>query len=892
MVPHPGFLVRMLGYFFFRWVRFEDVRLDFLKKKAEEGKLVYVMNRRSLLDYMYFQWAFLKHGLPLAEFSNGFVLGDALWIRRMRQIPGLLFAWLFNKLPHAGDDRGALREALSPGAAALLFLKPARGLMRWRSGRSTECLAELIALQRSQETPLLLVPQFLFWDRKPDRYNRSILDLVFGHPDAPGRLRKMINFVVNHRRSLVHVGEPVNLREFLAEHDGNLEGEDLNRQLRWRLNHQFLLESKVVKGPVIKDSKRMRSELLRNENFRDDLERIAVEQGWSSEKVHKQAARYLKELAADFQMWMIEAFSMVLAILWNRLYEGVEMDEEGLDRLRTAAKEAPLIVVPTHKSHIDYLVITYFFYHHGLITPHIAAGANLNFFPLGWLFRAAGAFFIRRSFKDNPVYNLVFRYYIRKLVKEGYWIEFFPEGGRSRTGKLLAPRLGLVRELIECLEDGVGEDLYFCPVSIGYEKVIEENVYSQELSGTEKKSESVGEILKATRVLASKYGRIYMRFAEPISAREFIRRWGTDDDQGVRRLDAKNIKRFGYTLVHGMNDASIVSPSSLVATVLLAHPRDAISRSQLVMRVGYLLNYVVGKGGHLSETLQSVWDHRAEQLESPPEGAELERGASESLTWGVELYRARLLARELDEVLTGTLNLFADSIDSRDYGDESVYSLKKGARSKLNFYKNNTIHLLAHDAILAAAMRAAGEDVISYDRLHSVCLLMSQLLKREFVYRPQDSFEGQFIDTLGRFVESGWVEENPDGTFRIPDRAVEIQTFFSNCVQNFLEGYSVALSHLEELVAAPRTEKEWTRSLQKRANALADEGALQWRECVSSDVFKNALSVLVELGFVTRIEEESTRRRRAPVRMLRVDAAQIERAAEFQRQLKRARDDS
>jgi len=431
----------------------------------------------------------------------------------------------------------------------------------------------------------------------------------------------MINFIVNHRRSLVHVGEPVNLREFLAEHDDHLEGDDLNRQLRWRLNHQFLLESKVVKGPVIKDAKRMRNELMRNETFREDLDRLAEEQGVPPAKVHKQAARYLKELAADFQMWMIEAFSMFLALLWNRLYEGVEMDEEGLDRLRTVAKKAPLIVVPTHKSHIDYLVVTYFFYHHGLITPHIAAGANLNFFPMGGLFRAAGAFFIRRSFKDNPVYALAFRYYVRKLVKEGYWIEFFPEGGRSRTGKLLPPRLGLVRELMECLQDGVGDDLYFCPVSIGYEKVIEENVYSQELSGTQKKSESVGEMLKATRVLASKYGRIYLRFAEPISARDFINRWGEKDSEGVARLDAKNIKRFGYTLVHGMNDASTVSPSSLVATVMLAHPRDAISRSQLVLRVGYLLNYVVGKGAKLSETLQSVWDNRSEQLEAPPEGA-------------------------------------------------------------------------------------------------------------------------------------------------------------------------------------------------------------------------------------------------------------------------------
>ena len=219
--------------------------------------------------------------------------------------------------------------------------------------------------------------------------------------------------------------------------------------------------------------------------------------------------------------------------------------------MRKAAKKAPLVIVPTHRSHVDYLVISYVFYNRGLIPPHIAAGINLSFFPLGYIFRRCGAFFIRRTFKDNPVYGMTFRHYLRKILKEGHWVEFFPEGGRSRTGKVLPPKLGMLRELLDAVADGVREDVYFCPVSISYEKVVEENAYRKELSGGAKKSESVGGVLKATKVLVTKHGRLSLRFAEPISTRDFLNK------QEPRRLETEAGERAnppGFWIHHHEGD--------------------------------------------------------------------------------------------------------------------------------------------------------------------------------------------------------------------------------------------------------------------------------------------------------------------------------------------------
>src|SRR4029079_7973260 len=200
--------------------------------------------------------------------------------------------------------------------------------------------------------------------------------------------------------------------------------------------------------------------------------------------------------------------------IWPRIFQG--LDYRGLERVMECVKQHPVVLVPCHRSHFDYLILTYIFHINYLSPPHIAAGINLSFWPMGPLFRGAGAFFIRRTFEDNDLYKMVFRKYLTFLIREGYTQEFFIEGGRTRTGKMLTPRLGMLSAIVNAFVGGVRRDLYLVPISIHYGRIPEEEAYRREVAGEKKEPESLGALLRARSVLTRGYGTVYVSFGDQI----------------------------------------------------------------------------------------------------------------------------------------------------------------------------------------------------------------------------------------------------------------------------------------------------------------------------------------------------------------------------------------
>src|SRR5260370_7692435 len=204
------------------------------------------------------------------------------------------------------------------------------------------------------------------------------------------------------------------------------------------------------------------------------------------------------------------------------MYGGIGGEGGGWDRAMKGAARGPVVFCPSHKSHIDYLVMSFVLWKRGYSMPLVAAGANLSFFPLGPFFRRGGAFFLRRSFKGDVVYTAVFKAYLKKLVREGVHQEFFPEGGRSRTGKLLTPKLGMLTWEVEAVLEGARDDLNFVPVSIAYEKVPESKSYSRELAGPAKRPEDLKPLLSVWKVLRSRFARITLPFLHPLPLAKFL----------------------------------------------------------------------------------------------------------------------------------------------------------------------------------------------------------------------------------------------------------------------------------------------------------------------------------------------------------------------------------
>jgi glycerol-3-phosphate O-acyltransferase len=495
------------------------------------------------------------------------------------------------------------------------------------------------------------------------------------------------------------------------------------------------------------------------------------------------------------------------------------------------------------------------FYGHGLVPPHIAAGANLNFFPLGQIFRRGGAFFLRRSFRQNPLYSFAFKTYVHKLLKEGYSLEFFLEGGRSRTGKLLKPRFGLLTHVVDAVVDGHTHDLQICPAAIGYEKIIEGAAYKRELGGGSKGNESLEGLIKATQVLSSRYGRVYLNWDEPFSLRDFLEQEGVSLDDGFadEHQRRRTIKRLAYRVLSGINHSNVATSSSVVAQALLGNPRRGINRKALQARVGAIVDYLLQRQAPLASSLSRPLAVGRLKLEAARDAEENGIAASLSGIDGTSEIAVRIgecLAAVIDE----TTELFVNNkiLTKHVYDDEIVFQLLPEHRLDLDYYMNNVVHHFARESLLAATLlRCRAEDDLFGDRLKKETLFISQLLKLEYVFEQRKDFDTQYRETVQAFEDSGLMEGDRAARVLLPSSSLSHLKLLAHLTLPVIEGYYVVARGAATLDETIR-EKEFVQRLQRIGDRLWREGEITYKEAVSSVTFDNALSRLEEGGLVSR----------------------------------------
>lgn len=875
MTGRFGLLLGVLARVLFKPVKYPDRLHNAVTDCAREGVPVYVMNTVSKVDYLYFNYALRRAGAPLAEFANGIHMvfyhpwraALAFWWRRVRGYRPPL-------------DEQVVRGLLRRRRSVLLFLRGGFNFTPLLVRRPQEThLRDVIAVQRNVSFPLFIVPQMLIWERRPGTDRGNILDAFFGDPEAPGPIRKAFSFVFNHRRAFVRQGEVINVREFMAELADGQEDGLLAERLRERILQHYAREERVIRGGQTKSPQQIANEILGDAQFEGQLRELAGAQKREWAAVEREARSSLLEVAADMRLWMVELFCLLLTLVWARIYEGIELDEEGLERLRAAGREAPVVVVPSHKSHIDYLIVSYLFYRNGLVPPHIAAGANLSFWPMGPIFRLSGAFFLRRSFKGQPVYAASFRAYVRKLLRDGNWMEFFIEGTRSRTGKLQPPRYGLLRLIAEAVADGEVPDVALAPVNFGYERLVEERSYRKELEGGDKRSEGVGDLLGATQVLIHKYGRMRVQFSEILSMRAELERQGVvigaaeTDDKALQRA----IQVCGYQLLNGINAASVLTPTALVAAVLLSKVNRGISHQDLLLRFGYLLDTAARRGAVLSGPLQAAMRSRRQKLSfASTQDLRLQResgGLPDPL--GKQAERARLLGATMEPFVEGALKMFETGkwVVRKPFGDEQVYVVKRAGRLHLDYYKNNIIHVFVPDALFAAALLSVVGPKNTCDRreLRDATKFLSLVFKFEFVYDPGVSFETQYGRSVTRYVEMGWIKEEGEDVLRLRDSVTGAVHLYAKLLQPFVESYMLMGKALTILSQGPTTDRAFIDHCQKQAAHLFELGEVQCYESCSKVNLTNALKIFVEQRY---IQERKVQQGKKTLRMLDVEVGE------------------
>lgn len=805
-------MVRRFGWFYeflglgatMRRLRFAEHSVERVETAAATGPVVYVLLQQSTLDHLALNTVLVRKDLPLSTWANS--TPSFFW-------QPVVEAWkdVFSRMgARARQGRtpdpvrcGWLAEQLAAGNPVTIFLQ--RGAEPPTA--DADPLRAVLDAQALTDASIQLVPVICVWDRAPESEDRAVRTFLLGSREAPSELTKLIALYGPSEMPFVQVGEPLDLASFVERVPEVRRLDSLRTLLRRYLRR----ESKVVRGPTLLPRRALETLVVDAPALRRFADEEAARRNVPVQLVRREIRKEFHTISANFSWPVIRFLSFAMRPLWTRIFSGYDIRDEDLDRIRTAMREGTAVLVPCHKSHFDYLLLAWILYWDDLIVPHVVAGINLAIWPVHYLLRACGGFFIRRSFAGEPIHAAVFARYLRELLLHGYTVEFFIEGGRTRTGRLLPPKLGVLDMALDAAAAAPeGHEISLLPVAIAYEQVAEEGAYTSELGGQDKREESVAELVKARSVLTRRYGRVYVRVGEPIRCSEVLPTEAESDEASRARL-----QHVGDQIVHRIGVAMVVLPTALVAAALLSHHRQGITHDDLMARIVRFDAAMSRVGAQRSPALTRFDAAIAQALD-------------------------RFLAQGHVKRLGGMAN--------------RVWSVVPGRRVPLDFQKNQILHFLALPSIVAHAIRPHALEAFTAEDLLDDTTLLLTLMRREFTFDPEDDARARLGDGLSALAAHGAIASEGDG-WRVadPGRIGEMHAL----VRPLIEAYRL-VAHAAAKATGPLQPKAWTKALQDDEETWVATGLITRPEALSSVPLKHAVAVFTEDGVLVREGDERT----------------------------------
>jgi glycerol-3-phosphate O-acyltransferase len=831
----PNVALRAVYRKFFDSIAVDPAWIRSVREMASKGTVVYVLRNLNFVDFLALDHLTKRFGLPQVRFAND--LG--LWILNPLG-DGLVHALTNGRARTPAEQ---LRNAVEDGGSAALFLKRPPGVLDLAAGATggrglkegDELIRTLFEVQRQNTSrPILLVPQVFVWTKRPDTRGMRTLDFLVGPREWPSSVRTMWQLLGNYRHVQLKAGEPLDLRAYLQS-AGSSSDETHVRRVVYAVLRRLERERRSVTGPAEKPPDRVRDEILRSPKLQTTIKHLSQTKEENLRELTEKAANMLKKLQAVPDGATIGALAVFLDRVFHRIYAGIDIDREGLERVREASKEGCVVLLPSHKSHIDYLVLSYVFNDENIQLPLIAAGDNLSFFPLGPVFRRAGAFFIRRSFKGDRLYSSVVHTYVRRLIRDGFPIELFVEGARSRTGKLLPPKFGLLGMIVESALTVPQRVAYFVPVSIGYERIVETGAYERELSGGEKVKEDAAGLLRTREVLRHRYGRISLQFGATLTLDDI-----RDDLKLKHRVDLTPpqrralVTRLGNRVMDEINRVTAVTPGSLTALALLSHGYRGLPHDELVERCARLLTVLQEVGARTTpSTTIASGELRPESIR---ESAQLFTDAG--------LIEAHAPAEpDVDAGEAGVI------------GPETIYTIPDGKRLELDTSKNMILHFFVERSLVSVALLAAPAAPLPRDVVRDRVQKLSRLFKHEFRFRADAPFDEIFEDTLARMRTASEVVVDAEGRIdagpgRLGWSGREWLLTYAAFLRNFLESYRIAARGLGALLKGPLPEKDLVKKTLQTGKRMFFTGEVERPEAVSQPTLRNALAALADHGII------------------------------------------
>jgi glycerol-3-phosphate O-acyltransferase len=416
----PGFFLTWFLYRLFKKVHIEENAKEGLKQMQKEGTVVYAIKYRGQLDYLLCHYNLRKRRLPFPKVAFDLNISMLLPFRSFVKLIFWQLAFLFKYGRRPNPYQTSFYEtAIKKGTTALVFLVDPKRFVRKFVHAEKDPLQFLLETQRDMERPVFLVPQVILYEKRPEKDYTTLGNILFGYKEQAGIIRKIVLFFRHHRQAFIDFGQPLNLKTFLESQDPQRPLSEMAAQIRNRAIESIDNQKRIALGPIMKSRQQLKEIVLMDERVRERIEQMASVQKRSVRQLRRNAGEFFDEIAADYNITYVQLFHLTLSWLWKRIFEQIDVDPSGLAMVREWARKAPLIFVPSHKSHIDYLILNYMLYKHHMHVPRIAAGKNLAFWPMGHIFKKAGAFFIRRSyrFKQAKLYVEVFRRYIKACLQ-------------------------------------------------------------------------------------------------------------------------------------------------------------------------------------------------------------------------------------------------------------------------------------------------------------------------------------------------------------------------------------------------------------------------------------------------------------------------------------------
>ncbi len=597
---------------------------------------------------------------------------------------------------------------------------------------------------------------------------------------------------------------------------------ELLRSLQYQLDVYLDKQRASMLGPDLSDRRNLVDKLIYSPAIKHAIEKEATETGVTEHQARDIARGYANEMVNNYSYPIIRVFERFLTWLWTQLYDGVEVHH--FERVRALATDHEIIYVPCHRSHIDYMLLSYVIYKRGLSIPYVAAGDNLDVPVLGSLLRGAVAFYIRRSFRGNALYTAVLREYMHTLISRNTPIEYFIEGGRSRSGRLLPPKMGMLAMTVHSQLRRTNKPVVFIPTYIGYERIMEGGTYIGELKGKPKESESLIGLLKVSRKIERIFGNVHLSFGTPLHLSDFLVKFDVEADSlPADRTDTPFDKKanamvdnIGVKIMQHINKAAVVNPVSLLSLVLLSAPKAALD--EVICREQIALYQGIAR--HLPYADDTIVTDMSPQA---------------IIDYGIKL---KLIER-IPHIL----------------GDIIQVAGKQAAL--LSYFRNNILHVFILLSFLAALVARNGR--IKRSRLDNIVSQLYPFLQSElFLYYPAHGLQAVLDQKIDNLIEHGLIVELEDDFLSAPaansSRYQQLQVL-ATPVEQSLERYFMTLALLAQQGSGNLTESEVVDLCHLLGQRLSVLYADDIPDFFDRSLFTSFVNALIRLNYLQKDEE-------------------------------------